>query len=417
MIQAMLARQAEMTGEEIPDPIEMIAMMTGVNLETDIVDHLGTRFGWYLSDRTGGGGLLSAVSFVEVTNEEALRETFGRLTGMANAMAEQNAKGYVRFARREVGGRPVMVLMFPGLPIPLEISFAISDGYMYSALSVSGLVAAMDQAQGGQPSLADNPRFQEMGGLELDQAIQLTFLDTPRTMRDGYGLVSLGMAALTNMTRSPADPERGVFGSMPSFDALTDGAKAMVEVISIEDADLVVRSQSDRSALVNACGIIGMLGGSTGAVAVAAIGAGVMLPALRKARENAERVKRAAQYQELGMGVMMFAVEHDDRVPESVEELIREGYLTPESLLSPLGGAPDGGPDLWLNSEIGRLSSVRRPDRHILAYDRAMLLAGSDTVVVLFVDGHVEMQAPHELKALMMEAHHDGTDFEAEHHW
>ena len=57
------------------DLIEVIHTFTGVHLEQDMFDHLGTTMGYYTADSTGGGGLMSLVLFVEVVDEAGLAGT------------------------------------------------------------------------------------------------------------------------------------------------------------------------------------------------------------------------------------------------------------------------------------------------------------------------------------------------------
>ena len=49
---------------------------------------------------------------------------------MINQIAQDELRGYVRIGEADLAGQKIMTLVFPGLPIPLEICWAIADGYL-----------------------------------------------------------------------------------------------------------------------------------------------------------------------------------------------------------------------------------------------------------------------------------------------
>ena len=403
-------REAALAHEEgAVDPMQLVEQMTGINPQRDILDHLGQTVGFYSSDTTGGGGLFSIAGFIEVKNPDALNQTIAKITAMLNEMAKQNAKGYVRIADRTINDQPMRSLTFPGVPIPLEISFAMADGYLHVAASPQSLLAAIEQSRTGKSSLADNPRFKEMGGDKVNGAMKVSFMDTPRLMRGGYGIVSLGMAALTNAVRSPTDSQRGSDLIMPSLGELSNGAKAAVGITRFDGNDLVATCQMDRSALVNICGAVGVWGGSPMSLATMGMLSGVALPALGKARVNARGVKSASQLRQVGAAVHMYAAESDNALPPDVDTLIEKGYITHELLGSPFD-TPDMQGDYFLNFSVKSMAEVMHPEKHILGYDRAML-AGTARTAVLYFDGHVEQVTAEDFKHAVEDPIYAGVDF------
>jgi hypothetical protein len=409
-LQKMAEQISARTGEEAPDVMAMVEQQTGVNPQRDIFAHLGHTMGAYMSDTTGGGGLLSTVAFVEVSNQEALGASLTRLSSMANELAKQHAKGYVRIAERTVGDRKLMVLTFPGLPIPLELCWAMADGFLYSAASPQALIAGMNQGRGGKQSLADNPRFKEMGGDKVNDAIQVAFIDTPRLINGGYGIVSLAMAALGNAVRSPELPQRDPGMIMPSYSELQANAKAAVTIVRLQGDDVVMTSQYDRSTLVNGCAVAGMFGGYTG-IAAAALAAGVTLPAVGKARDQAQISRSMVNLKQISTAIYTYGAEFDDAMPQTTEVLVKNGYIPRDLFDSPFGPMHDGGGDYFFNlAAVKRLSESRFPDRHVLGYDRALYQAQGRTVVV-FYDGHIQQMDSSEFQELIAEAPNAGVDF------
>jgi prepilin-type processing-associated H-X9-DG protein len=400
--------------EELPDLFALFAEHTGVDLERELLAHFGDSYGCYLSDTTGGGGLLSAVLFMEVNEPDALRGSLQRLADKVNALAREHARGYVavRSAQRE--GLSLTTLTFPGLPVPLEISWTIGEGYLVVGATPRAVIAALEHARGAGPSLLDNERFLEMGGSAWQDAIYVEFIDIPRLARHGYGLTQLGCSALANAVRSPQDPRRDPGLVLPGFDDLIEDAKATVSIYRLDGDDLVGAYQADRSMLVNLSGGLGLIAESGATVALAALGGGVILPSFGQARQQARIAKSSAQVRQLVIAMMIHAAENDDAVPPGFEAL--GPYIDPGMLSSPFGPVSDGRGDYWMNTTVGRLSRCRFPDRQVALYDRAMY-EHADKVVVGFFDGHVEILSTWELDALAADEPNAGTDLDLPEGW
>ncbi|MHC4948408.1 MAG: hypothetical protein ACYTG1_09120 [Planctomycetota bacterium] len=393
------------------DPIDLIAEMTGIHLERDVAAHLGDVMGLYTSRTTGNGGLTSLVLFAELTDADAIQATLARMSERANAMGDQFANGYVQLRDRMIDGHRVTSLLFPGLPIPLEPSFAVSGRYLFKALTPQALVAAIEHADAGGRGLAENPRFLAMGGQGADGAVQVTFTDAPALVADGYGLVSMGYAALANAVRSPGDPTREPGVIMPPLGDLLDGAKASVTIARVEGGDLVMTTQADRSWTVGGCAAVGAIGGSAATIAAAGIAAGLVMPAMASARTSARSVESMSRMRALGIAFHMYAAEHDDRIPAGADALLEAEFIGVDALQSSFGPAADGGADYWLDDSGGKMSDIRYPDKRVLAYDRAMYLDGRQ-VAALFADGHVETLDWWAFRELLEHEANEGIDFD-----
>jgi hypothetical protein len=286
-VRAALAQQSAAMGlPEGTDALDMLAQMTDFDVEADLVDHLGQTFGAYTSFGTGGGGLLSGVAFFEVEDEKHMRETLDWAEAELNELATEHAKGYVKLQSWSHGGRELATLTFPGLPVPIEVSYALADGWFFLALSPQGLIRALEQAHEPESSLLDNEQFDAMRSMDLDELVSLQFFDAPRLVREGYSAVNLACAALSNAARSPQAPERGPVQILPAYEDLMRDAKAFVAQGRLVGDDMLVLWQADRSLLVNACGVAGMFGG------VQTIGA---IAAIAGAAEDTQKAKLEAQ--------------------------------------------------------------------------------------------------------------------------
>ncbi|HWB19543.1 MAG TPA: hypothetical protein VG711_04515, partial [Phycisphaerales bacterium] len=397
------------TQGEAPDLMKMIEEKTGINPQRDILDNLGETIGVYTSDSTGGGGWASLVTFVEVKNADGMKASLAKIMGMVNGLGKQMARGYVRMSEKKINDQSMYMIEFPGLPVPLELCLAMSGGYLFTAMTPQGMLAALDQTKAGKEGLMNNANFAEMGGEKAVGAMSVKFMDTPRMIRNGYGLMSLAMSALSNAVKQPnGDRTAGVV--MPSYSEMTKGAKAMVNIASLEGGELVIRGQSDRSALVNGCGVVGAMGGMVGLYAIP-LGAGLLIPAVAQARENALDLKSLIQLKSIAQAEMIYAADHEDSTPASVQELVDQDILTRDMLVSPAGHTGDGKGDYFIIADGRKMSDVVDPSRTILGYDRAMYLKGKK-VAVVFYDGHAEQMDAWEFDELMQDEANQGVNFE-----
>jgi len=261
-IASMFESAADMSDEAMGglDPLAIVREMTGVDLERDLLDHLGETYGVYASDVTGGGGFYSWVGFVSVRDEAALRDALGRLEGRLEDLAvDQGLPGFtMRHSQHD--GADITTMAVSGWPIPVEPSWAIRDGWLFASVSAQGVRAALDSAKGRHGSLLDEDRFEDEVSGSLDDLVSLTFVDIARFARDGYPAAAMFGAAISNGVTSAGEPDRAPVGIVPGFAEFLRGARATVALGRLEGDDLVVRSSGDRSLLVQGAGMVGALG-------------------------------------------------------------------------------------------------------------------------------------------------------------
>lgn len=255
-----LARDAmAMQGME-GDPVEMIAGMTGFNLRDDFISILGDTYGMYASDTTGGGGMMSTVLFMQVRDAERAIETRERLDEMLNGVAALQMQGYMQVRAWSEDGVDYATMMFPGLPVPMEPTIAITDQWMFVGASSGAAVEAVRQARTpGAPNLLDHPalRAQLPGGIAGIQS--LSFQDSARYVRDGYGSMRMVASALANGVRSRLDGMRDAGQVLPPFQELVQGVQATVTVGRTMGNDWVIESRADASMVVSMTALCGWL--------------------------------------------------------------------------------------------------------------------------------------------------------------
>lgn len=408
-LDSMIRTAQEEAGADVQDPLDMLRQETGIDLRGGFINHLGETIGLYMSDTTGGGGFISGVAFIEVKDEAAVRGTLDQIAAFANEMAAEHAKGYVRLRRRMVNGHEMMTLNFPGLPVPMEVSMSVSNGFLWVGASPQAMLAGLDYARSNGRGLLAHPRFRVNEAM-LAKATTITFLDTPRMLTGGYTFASMAASALSNAVQVPGDVERDPGIILPPLPVLAKNAQPMISLGWMEGDDMVSHATSDRSMLVNLCGVAGTIGPMYGGLLLPAFGAGLLMPAMEKARQSAKATQTMANLRQIGIAIHTHAAEHNDRVPASLDAIVDRGYLEAKPS-SPFGPVFDEVGDYWLNSKPRRLSQVANPARTIAAYDRAMYMA-TFRAAVLFFDGHVEVLENYQLSELMEEEQHEGVDFQ-----
>jgi hypothetical protein len=248
-------------GPPAQEALDQFEKTTGVNLKSDLLDALGGTAAIYLSDTTGGGGLSSAVGMITFRDRAKFASAMTKLAATANSMADQLpiGPGYIRLASWKDGETDLLTLRFPGLPVPLEITFAMTEKWLLVSPTPQGAIAAARQASGkGDGGLMANSQFKKNlpSGKEF---ASVSFSDTARHMREGYGALSHIGSAIANAMRSPTDPTREPGLVVPGYNQLAKGVIPRVGFSYWRGEDLVNETHTDRSMLVGAAGALGVI--------------------------------------------------------------------------------------------------------------------------------------------------------------
>jgi len=127
-----------------------------------------------------------------------------------------------------------------------------------------------------------------------------------------------------------------------------------------------------------------------GVVAGGALGIGIAVPAVARTRQIARRVSSGTNLSEIAKACLIYANEHDDKLPPSLEALAEESYLAPESLESASKPRDFDGPSfIYVAGQ-----TVEMDPGNIVAYENPAFL--SDGTNVLYLDGHVQWIKPDE---------------------
>lgn len=386
------------------DPYAEVENNLGIDLVA-VLDAIGPRVTFYQADSTGGGGVLSSVAILDLDDRATIERTLVTLIARLHVFAEQEARGYLRVAERTARGHAYASLTFPGLPVPLELSWAFAGDRLVVAASPVGLLAALEQIQRPAGHAGQNLAFRRAVADRMPGAGALAYwyLDAERFAAQGYGLINLGVSALANAVGGPGrqftpDPIMPPYAEFMQDIHPTGG----VAVWNVDD--VVVTQVSDESLLVVTAAGFGQQGAF--AAQYAAAGVGTLLPAIGKARESARQLKASTQVRSIAQAATVYAMDNDNRGPASLDVLLENGVLEPEVLVSPYGPAIDGGPDFAIvpNAELD-FNAMK-----IIAIDRAMYFErGWEGTLVAFADSHVELVEQWRLDELLAEPFNEGA--------
>ncbi len=395
------------TGEDI---FAKLQEELGFDVRADVLENMGPRQTLYMSDTTGGGGLLSSVLLLDVRDTARLARAHNQLVTRFNQEMRDQARGYLRIHSSTRHAGEVFTLMTPGLPVPLELSWAIAEGRFVVALSPGSLDAAIAQLKSGRNSVLESESFQSavLSRIPEQGASSVTFADTPRLARRGYGMVNLMLSGLANALRSPDAPDRVASPLMPAFHDFNADVRPFGMIAYWDGDDYMIDAKADRSMLVNFAAGAASIADVQG-VAIAAIGGGVMLPALGKARQSARELKSMTLVRISVQAAITFMGANGDEMPESYEALIADGFMSPEMLESPFGPVGDGEPDIAMWFDLPNERAFSFDANQIIAIDRAMLLSTGWQTNVGFADNHVQKLSTWELEEYLAMPQNEGA--------
>jgi len=362
----------------------------GFDIWGDFLAHLGPRYAWYQSERTGGGGIMSTVGLVELKNPDAFATSHAKLVEKINAFGAGMAKGFVRIDTVDVGGQPSFLLSAPGLPLPVAPMWTISGNVAVAGATPVAFREALAIARAKGPSIAMNPAIRERAGDRAGGLAALGYCDTPRLARSSMGAGTMVLTMLGNATRvSPASSAP----ALPGAPAYMEGVRPCIGVATWWGSDLVYRWTTDESLTV-----LGAVAVSQYAKAVTVqtvpMMVGILLPAVQKARTNAIEIKASVQVRAIGMAFTQWASSNNDVYPPSFDALVEQNLLTPEILRSPFG--PVQGATTDYVALLGGTNDFAA--NRIIVIDAAAIAIGNHTIPVGFADGHVESLTSEELE-------------------
>jgi type II secretory pathway pseudopilin PulG len=242
------------------------------------------------------------VAFVETTAAPRAAQALAGLTQFALSAGASKTEGRVALRAWTHGDVRCSSLVFPGLPVPLEVSFAASADALWVAASRSALQAALDQTQ-SERSLLDRGLPPEA----TQESVSFGFFDTAHFLERGYGSASLLAAGLANAVRSPRDPAREPGQVLPPLASLSQDVQPAVSWSRIEGPDLVSRATFERSFAAHGTALAGtpFATSYSGLVGLGMVSS-IAIPKLMTARNSANEAAAIATLRSIASAQAQF---------------------------------------------------------------------------------------------------------------
>ncbi|MGA2499642.1 MAG: hypothetical protein ABSH20_18045 [Tepidisphaeraceae bacterium] len=371
-----------------------VQMATGINAPM-FFNAIGDTWVVYSDPAIAGNGPLGTVVVNRLRDADEASRSMKKLEVFADNLINGNIppteKMHVSFEQVQVGDTTVH---YVALPV-IAPSWAIKDGNLYLGLYPQ-VVTSAAQAPATGKSILDNPAYVAVRKrLGVEQASGLSFADLPQTAGETYPFF-----LLLTQTAGGFGDFLGVKSPpmiLPTLAKLKEQLVAAGSVSWTDDAGWHSKSIEPFPCATIMASQSGLLVGGGAMVAAVAV------PAASKARQSAQLAVAANDLRQVGVGLMMYSTDHQGKFPADLGQLVLNGYVAADALVSPRGkkvpvDVSVAKPEVqaaWVNANtdyvyLGSGLNANAGAGTILAHEKPEGAPGG-RISLLFGDGHVEL--------------------------
>jgi prepilin-type processing-associated H-X9-DG protein len=263
-------------------------------------------------------------------------------------------------------------------------AWSVANGYAVIGMNAGVHDAAVKQmtATGAEhKSIRDTPGYREVAAKLPENVVCLNYADSRTqytqmmTMLQQFWPMASMFAAQAGLQLPPA---------LPALGEIIKDMKPSLRFRWLDSEGLHMQYQGPGLEV------------SLSSVAGAAVGMGVALPALAKAREQARSVTSMSHLKQIGLGLIMYADDHQGNWPADLEQA-KSYWPNGRVLESPRKPKDFAGP-----SYIYLPGQPKTPNpRNVAVYENPGYC--TDRINVLFADGHVEAMKPEAFRNALRE--------------
>ncbi|MFP4057134.1 MAG: hypothetical protein ACLF0G_09725 [Candidatus Brocadiia bacterium] len=372
-------------GEDVRGGLEEWGEQAGVDLRRDLFAQMGRGT---VVATSGQPSLLPALVVSQPVADGARFEaSVEKLVATLDAyVKEERGPGNAAELRAiAFGDHTIRYLATPGVPVPLAPCFARVGDRMVFALTPIHLKDYLAFLDAGEPSVLDDPEYQKLAERVPENAVCVSYSEAGENFVQLYS--TLG-PLLTMLQGIPNNPVPLDFANLPSPRTVRQHMFGAISYVVVGDDLVLYECQSPFGT--------GMISNAP-SVAVTAILAGMLLPALARARTEARIIRDRNQLNHIARACATYLNEHGDnrRYPTGLRELVEKELLPRDLLVSPLDRdppkLPDGTPCSYVScfeKYPDRVFLDNFPPNAMMAWDRVPFVRGQRNV--LFFDSHVE---------------------------
>ena len=362
-------------GPEVATPVnEGIAEVEkkiGMKIEEDLLGAFGDTWAAYDSPSSGGLWITGLTIVAEVKPDSKLDKG---LQAIVKAIAEAaDAEDQVTVRQETYRDQKITFVNCPGVPMPIAPAWTIYKDRWILALYPQMVRTALDRMMDKGPTLLDNPDFQRGYKLLPKGASSVTYTDTAEGVRQLYSFALPIAQVLLSMGQGEGLELDGTV--MPSLSCITKHLFGDVGCSATTPDGWMIVGHGPLPVEVPSLGEGGML---------IPLGVSILLPSVARAREVAKETVSMTNLKQIGLGMHIYANEHDGKFPPDIQTMVKAGTVAAQVLVSPL--EPDKSRKCSYIYIKGHTNKSNEQD--VVAYERPENSDNSG-ICVLFLDGHV----------------------------
>lgn len=381
-----------------------------ISLEKDLLDALGDTWVFSMAP-SQGGPLISSMLSVEVTDAKKLQAFITKMESLLPPppKAPQTAprrhrrrRPAARIGKMKVGDTEIRYLRIPGEGPGMAFlpAWAIHKNRLYLALWPQVIASALEN---DTKPLTAGAAYQTLRKRFSPHGSALVYVNTPEIMKKLYPLQLVGGTLLMNAIAAKTRTEQPIPLWPGSLNGILKYLLPQMNVISHDAQGITFEGYGTTPSILPAM------------PAVMGMGAFVAIPRMAVARDGAKRVASMTNLRQIGMACQMYAADHDNHLPATLNELPDYFDKNMNVFVSPASGKT---PPTWnakqkkivgpvdyvlIDHSDVSLSEIASLAQTLLAYEIPANYQNRGTNVG-FVDGHVEQVSMPRFRELLKKA-------------
>ena len=304
--------------QQIDKVLEGFRDATGVDLEKDLLAHMGDH--WSITSAPSLGGILTG-TVLSVSLKDAQAFTAALVKAEQQAAVPGKLPVQPSIKTIQAGGAEIHYLAGAGegTPVPVAVAWTVHNGRLVVGAYPQVVIGAL---QAPRSKLADSPAFREAVGVLGPNRTGLIYVNTPQLARAFYGVALAGWSTACG----PLSKELGGEFTPAMLPALTQLEPYLKPTLMAFGADATTMTIEAYGSLPGGP----FLQGGPGALGLAA---SVLMPTVGRSMEMARRSISGANLSSIGKFTMIYQAEHE-KLPPDLQTLVKSG-LSAEALYSP----------------------------------------------------------------------------------
>ena len=397
--------------EDIEEGLRQFEQQFAFHPRDDLLASLGPQWAWFTDRTVAGSGLAGIVLVNPLRDARKVESCLTKLFLIANViMAQEMEHEDMKLSIRTVE-RNGTVMHYLSSPV-LTPTVAVHDGRLYVGLVPHAVMGAINLHKNPGQSILDNANFTKLrGALGGERAASFSYVDIPQNLPSTYPLLAMGDRFLTGMMEMAGLDAPAML--LPPLHVLIEQAGPAASFAWSDGQGLHVRSKMP----FPGAPVLGMGQDMNLTMAAPVLVGGVALPALGRAREQADRTVSAAQLSNLYKAIFTYSVIHDDDFPPDLALLVEDGSIGPRSLFHPGSGkrvpvevqreglkaiarwAADNSDYVYIEG-----LTANTPADGIVLYEKLDQPWTREGINIVWGDGHVEWQEIHRARRTLRDA-------------